>query len=266
MQRWATALLMTAPVLLVLTVGPYWSWTLLVGILVGTGLWEFQAMVFQKGLPVGWQAFYVLTGLLFPIGASVLGPTGLHGALFVSLFAALSATLFVSPTDVGGVSRAARFVLGWLYIPYMMSYVLFLRHLSFGNRWVFFVLLVTIANDAGALYSGKYFGRHKLYERVSPKKTIEGSAGGLVGGMLVGTLFGYVFLSAVPISWLVLLSLVLVIIGQIGDLIESLTKRLCGVKDSSNILPGHGGILDRLDSLLFVFPIVWFFLNWIDYQ
>jgi len=79
-------------------------------------------------------------------------------------------------------------------------------------------------------------------------------------------LFGYVFLSAVPISWLVLLSLVLVIIGQIGDLIESLTKRLCGVKDSSSILPGHGGILDRLDSLLFVFPIVWFFLNWIEYQ
>lgn len=265
-QRWATALLMAAPVLLVLTVGPYWSWTLVVGILVGTGLWEFQAMIFGKGLPVWWQAFYVFIGLLFPLGASAFGPMGLHGALFISLFAALVAILIFSPTNASAVSRMAHFVLGWLYIPYMMSFVLFLRHLSFGSRWVFFALLVTIANDASALYSGKYFGRHKLYERVSPKKTIEGSAGGLVGGLLVGTLFGYLFLSTVPIGRLMLLSLVLVIIGQIGDLIESLIKRLCGVKDSSNILPGHGGILDRLDSLLFVFPAVWFFLNWIDYQ
>lgn len=256
---------MAAPVVIALTIGPYWSWTALVAVLAGIGLWEFQSMVFQRGLPFWWQAFYVATGLLFPLGASGLGPIGLHGALFLVLFAAFSTTLFAAPTDSGGISRAARFVLGWLYVPYLLSYVLLIQPLSSGNRWVFFALLITIANDACALYSGKYFGSHKLYPQVSPNKTIEGSLGGVMGGIVVGTLFGSLFLGAVPIKWLILLSLILVIIGQIGDLIESLTKRLCGVKDAGNILPGHGGILDRLDSLLFVFPVVWFFLHWIDY-
>lgn len=255
---------MAAPVLVVLTVGPYWSWFLLVGLLAAVGLWEYQNMVFQKGLPTWWQAFYILTGLSLPAGASIAGPDGLHGALFVSFFAAFFATLVTSPQDVNGMSRIARFAMGWLYIPYLLSYVLLIGRISTGNRWVLFALVVTIANDAGAFYCGKNFGRHKLYERVSPKKTIEGSAGGLTGGVLLGTLFGFLFLGTIPTVWLVFLSLVLAVTGQIGDLIESLVKRMSGIKDSSNILPGHGGILDRLDSLLFVFPVIWFFVNWID--
>lgn len=264
-QRWGTALLMAAPVLVVLTIGPYWSWFLLVGLLAAVGLWEYQNIVFQKGLPAGWQAFYISTGLAIPAGAWIAGPDGLHGALFIIFFAAFFALLITSPQDVNGISRLARFVMGWLYIPYLLSYVLLIGRISTGNRWVFFALLVTIANDAGAFYCGKYYGRHKLYERVSPKKTIEGSAGGLAGGMLLGTSFGLLFLGTVPMFWLVFLSLLLAVTGQIGDLLESLLKRLHGIKDSSDILPGHGGILDRLDSLLFVFPVIWFFVNWINY-
>lgn len=264
-QRWGTGLLMATPVVIVLTVGPYWSWFLLVGLLAATGLREYQEMVFPKGLPVWWQAFYICTGLSLPLGAFLAGPVGIHGALFFSLLAVFFCTLIFSPQDTDGISRLARFALGWLYIPYLLSYVLLIGRLSTGNRWVFFALLVTVANDAGAFYCGRYFGRHKLYERVSPKKTIEGSAGGLLGGMLMGTLFGYLFLGPVPTGWVAVLSLVLAVTGQIGDLIESLAKRISGIKDSGSILPGHGGILDRLDSLLFVFPEIWFFLNWIDY-
>jgi len=254
---------MAAPVVVVLIIGPYWSWLLLVGLLAALGLWEYQNMVFQKGLPAWWQAFYILTGLFLPVGASIAGPDGLHGALFFGFFVVFFATLVTAPQDVNGLSRLARFAMGWLYIPYLLSYVLLIERTSAGNRWVFFALLVTIANDAGAFYCGKYFGHYKLYERVSPKKTIEGSVGGLIGGMLLGTLFGLLFLGTVSAVWLVFLSLLLAVTGQIGDLIESLVKRMNGVKDSSNMLPGHGGILDRLDSLLFVFPVIWFFVNWI---
>jgi phosphatidate cytidylyltransferase len=131
------------------------------------------------------------------------------------------------------------------------------------ERWIFLALMVTIANDAGAYYSGRFYGRRKLYEVVSPKKTIEGSLGGIAAGMIVGTCFGVLFLPKAPIARLLLLSLVLTVVGQLGDLMESMLKRISGVKDSSQILPGHGGVLDRLDSLLFVFPMVWFFANWI---
>jgi phosphatidate cytidylyltransferase len=255
---------MAAPVLAVLTVGPYWSWFLLVALLAAAGLWEYQRMVFQEGLPVKWQAFYITAGLLLPLGASVAGSDGLHAALFFVFFAAFFTALAVSPEDANGLSRLARISMGWLYIPYLLSYVLLIGRASTGNRWVFFALLVTVANDAGAYYCGRHLGRHKLYERVSPKKTLEGSAGGLAAGMLVGSLFGLLFLETVSAGCLILLSFVLALVGQIGDLIESLIKRMNGVKDSSNILPGHGGILDRLDSLLFVFPVLWFFVNWIN--
>jgi phosphatidate cytidylyltransferase len=261
-KRWGTALLLAAPVLLVLTAGPYWSWLLVVVPLVGLGLWEFADMVFAKGLPPWWQAFYISAGLLLPMGAFLLGVDGLQGALFAAVFAAFFFTLSFAPQDAAGVSRIARLTLGWLYVSYLMSHVLLIGQTNGGNRWVFFALLVTIANDAGAFYSGRKFGRHKLYERVSPKKTIEGSVGGIIGAMAVGASFGYLFLGSIQVASLLVLSLVLAVTGQVGDLIESQIKRISGVKDSSNVLPGHGGVLDRLDSLLFVFPVVWFFVNW----
>jgi len=98
---------------------------------------------------------------------------------------------------------------------------------------------------------------------VSPKKTIEGSLGGIAAGLFLGTFFGLLFLPDVSIPQLLLISLVVTLVGQLGDLMESMLKRISGVKDSSQILPGHGGLLDRLDSLLFVFPVVWFFINWV---
>lgn len=262
-QRWGTAVLMAVPVAAVLIAGPHWLWCALVSLIAGVGLWEYQNMVFQKGLPQWWQAFYVSSGLLIPCGASWLGPEGLHPALYLVLFAAFLSTLLITPQDADAISRLGKFVLGWLYIPYLLSYVLLIGRTAMAERWIFLALLVTIANDAGAYYCGKLYGRRKLYEVVSPKKTIEGSLGGIAAGLFLGTFFGLLFLPAVSIPQLLLISLVVTVVGQLGDLMESMLKRISGVKDSSQILPGHGGLLDRLDSLLFVFPVVWFFINWI---
>jgi phosphatidate cytidylyltransferase len=116
------------------------------------------------------------------------------------------------------------------------------------------------AGDSAAYYTGRALGRHPLAVRVSPKKTVEGAIGGLVGSIAIGTAVG-LWRLAEPWPNLALISLVTAIAGQIGDLAESALKRSVGVKDSSSILPGHGGILDRLDSLLFAAPVFFWLLN-----
>jgi phosphatidate cytidylyltransferase len=170
--------------------------------------------------------------------------------------------MFFSRLDPSGIYRLAHFSLGWLYIPYLLSYVLLIGHLAEGTLWIFYVLLVTTADDIAAFYFGRKFGRHRLYEAVSPKKSIEGSLAGLSAAVVTGMLYAIVFLKGVNIGESFLLSGCLAVLAQLGDLIESMIKRICGRKDSSNLLPGHGGILDRLDSLLFVFPATFFYLIW----
>jgi phosphatidate cytidylyltransferase len=130
-----------------------------------------------------------------------------------------------------------------------------------GNMWIFFLLSVIFAGDTGAFYSGKLFGKHKLYERISPKKTWEGA----VGGLLCSIIAAFWFLRILRIHQFDLAALALVIVlsvtGQIGDFAESMLKRSSGVKDSSQLLPGHGGILDRIDGLLFAVPVLYMYLH-----
>lgn len=263
-QRVLTALSIGIPLLAILGAGPYWSWYLLVGAASAVGLLEFDGLIFREGLPRGWLAPHILGAFLIPLGAALGGATGLHAALTASLFLAFFALLVVSPGDPEGVHRLAKLVLGWLYVPYLLSYVLLLGKFHDARAWLFFIFLVVIAADAGAYYSGRLFGRRKLYERVSPKKTIEGATGGLAASMIIGTLFGWLFLAKVPMGAMFCASGCLAVVSQIGDLVESMIKRMNGQKDSSRLLPGHGGLLDRLDSLLFVFPAAWSFLMWID--
>lgn len=125
-----------------------------------------------------------------------------------------------------------------------------------GLHYVLFVLIVIWATDTGAIFAGKYFGKHKLWPEISPKKTIEGSIGGVFSAVGFGVIF-QMFFPVHPSVWIVLLvSILISIFGQVGDLVESAIKRKYAVKDSGNILPGHGGILDRFDSLLFVLPLL----------
>lgn len=265
-QRLVTGALILIPLLVLIGMGPLWTWILVLGLAAGIGLWEFQGLLLEEELPYPWQVFHIAAGLLF-FPAAALGRTaGVHFALVLSLFAGLLYLLAFSPLTLPVLSRLALLSLGWLYIPYLLSYVLLIGQIDGGRAWMFFILVVIVAGDAGAYYCGRRFGRHKLYERISPKKTMEGSIGGLLASMMLGTLFGYFFLGKVPPGSLLLLSGCLGVVGQVGDLMESMIKRMSGKKDSSQLLPGHGGILDRLDSLLFVFPTTWFFLVWMGFH
>ncbi len=261
-QRLVTGTLIGVPLVIALAVGPYWMLCVLVGLASGTGLWELERMLFQEPLSREWLALFVAVGLLLPLGASLGGFAGLHGALVACFFLGFLCLLVLSPLDPSGLARLAHFSFGWLYIPYLLSYVLLIGRMAEGSLWVLYIVCVNSADDIAALYCGRQFGRRKLYPAVSPKKTIEGAVGGLLASVVVGVIFGTLFLKGVNVWEILLLSGMVAAVGQVGDLIESMVKRMSGKKDSSNLLPGHGGILDRLDSLLFVIPAIFFYLTW----
>jgi len=260
-QRLVTGILVLVPVLWVIAAGPYWTWTAMVLLAAFLGLREFQHLVVSEVQSSRkWRVLYYSGGLFLPAGAALGGPTGLHCGLILGLFGALLGMLACSPLNSNGIRRLAHCTLGWLYIPYLLSYVLLIGQGTPGRRWLLFTLAVVVCSDAGAYYCGSTLGRHKLYEAVSPKKTVEGAVGGLLLSVLAGVGIGQLFLPERTIPQTLVLSLALALISQTGDLIESMMKRMSGKKDSSGLLPGHGGILDRLDSLLFVFPTSWLFL------
>ena len=140
-----------------------------------------------------------------------------------------------------------------------MSYFIALRMLDKGVLWIFFVLVLAFAGDIAALYVGKSFGKHKLSPLVSPGKTVEGLAGLILGSTAASLIFGYYLLPGIPLMKIAILAFMAGIIGQLGDICESAIKRTYGLKDASSILPGHGGILDRLDCLLFIVPFVYYY-------
>jgi phosphatidate cytidylyltransferase len=262
-QRLVTGLLLLIPLLILVSMGPLWSLCIAVAIGSTLGLYEFQGLLFDERLPLPWQVINLSAGVLIPLSAFLWKTDGLHLALLLGIFAGFFYLLVRSPGDSAGLSRLASLTLGWLYIPYFLSYVLLFDSLVKGRAWLFYIVIVVVATDAGAYYCGKRCGRHKLYERVSPKKTMEGSLGGLAASIMLGTVYGILLLGKAPVPRLILLSAFLGALSQVGDLMESMIKRMTGKKDSGQILPGHGGILDRLDSLLFVFPTLWFYLRWL---
>ena len=147
--------------------------------------------------------------------------------------------------------------------PYLLSFLILIRAGSSGMIWIFLLLAVIFAGDTSAYYVGSYLGRHKLSPAVSPGKTIEGSIGGLAANLVVGAIGKYFFLPEIPWGLCLLFFIAVGVAGQVGDLFESELKRSSGIKDSGGILPGHGGILDRIDALLFASPVAYIFVRYI---
>jgi phosphatidate cytidylyltransferase len=152
---------------------------------------------------------------------------------------------------------------GIVYIPLLYAFLILLRMGEDGPLWVLFLFWVVAWGDTGALYTGTYLGRHKLCPAVSPKKTVEGAVGGLLASLLFAWIFKILFFGAMPGLTCTVFALAAGVAGQIGDLFESVFKRASGIKDSSNLIPGHGGFLDRLDAILFAAPVGFFLKEYI---
>ncbi|MEX2080900.1 MAG: CDP-archaeol synthase, partial [Dehalococcoidia bacterium] len=148
-----------------------------------------------------------------------------------------------------------------LYIGVPLSALVLLRDLEDGRAWVFLAILATFAVDTGAYATGKLIGRHKLAPRISPGKTWEGVAGGFIAGSAAVVALAFALDIDPSLARLLPLAFILPPLAMAGDLFESWMKRRMGVKDASGLLPGHGGFLDRLDSLLFVAPLVYVFVR-----
>ncbi len=149
--------------------------------------------------------------------------------------------------------------MGFLYVPLLLAHLMLLRHLPFGIQWILLLLIIVMSGDSAAYYSGSAWGKTKLYPQVSPKKSVEGSIGGLLGSLAGALVAKLTFFPQLNFIDCIATAVLLGVLGQLGDLFESLLKRSCGVKDSGAIFPGHGGILDRLDSLLFAGPAAFYY-------
>ena len=248
-RRVLTALVAISLVAMIVGWAPPWIFTALVLSVTALALYEYFAMALP-GHP-GEQ----FLGVLFGITVSLLLviPDLAQRELWLSLLLVLSFTGYVF---VGGklqekFTRLAWTVLGGFYIGLLMPNWIFLFRFPDGRSWVFFVLSVIVAGDTAAYFTGKRFGVKRLAPEISPAKTVAGAWGYLCGSVVAGAIAAPLFLGKYPFLAITGLALILAALGQLGDLFESLLKRVFAVKDSSALLPGHGGVLDRLDSLIF---------------
>jgi phosphatidate cytidylyltransferase len=160
------------------------------------------------------------------------------------------------------VSTWAWAVLGLFYVGWLASHAVLLREQSDGRDWLLFTIATTFGVDTLAYVGGRLLGRRKMVPRISPKKTWEGAASGYLGGLLVGYIMALLFEDSISVGNALAAAAIVGVVAQLGDLAESALKRSAGVKEAGGIIPGHGGVLDRLDSLLLAVPSVYYFVLW----
>lgn len=188
--------------------------------------------------------------------------------LFITSFLLILLVFYVIVFPKISFEAVAVTFVAFFYITYLISHIIWIRESQdFGFVLVWLVFLIGFGSDTFAYFAGRLFGKHKLAKELSPKKTIEGSIGGIIGAMILCAVYGYFMFKSGKIEdlsklkWLILMGGVGSILSQIGDLVASAIKRQTGIKDFGKLLPGHGGILDRFDSNFFTAPFVYFIMT-----
>ena len=239
---------------------PWFSFLIAAAALVGT-LEFYRIANFEKREPLLYFGLlWTLSLVLSPLYKSTnILPVVMSIAILISL----TLLLFRTPRD-NAFHKWAWTIAGAIFVGWMLSYWISLRGLDNGRDWVYLAMLTIFANDTGAFFIGRAKGKHKLVPAISPAKTWEGAIGGLVSS-ISGAIIIVVILNLIsPFTFeywqIILLGFLISFFAQIGDLVESLLKRNMGVKESGTLLPGHGGILDRFDSIIFVGPAVYYFV------
>jgi len=241
---------------------PNWAFSLLASGLIGVALYEFFTIVGRKGIFV-YKYFGIIVGMCVPI--IIHFQMGAEGYFTLEPFFIVIACLFIFVLQFirrdssEALTSIAVTMFGLLYIAWFFSFFIKLKFLPEGALLVSFLILVTKMGDVGAYFIGGYFGQHSLIPRISPKKTIEGTVGGLIFSLLAAVM-SKTYLPKFPYGHLITLGMLLGILAQVGDLAESLLKRDCAVKDAGTNLSGFGGLLDIIDSLLFTAPIFYFYI------
>ncbi len=260
MKRVLTALV-ALPLLLFAT---WWSspylFVAIAALALLAALHEFYFIADRAGAPPFRIVGFVASAVIIGIAAGV-GPQWNSLVLAATTVVVMVATLGRVEDRSRILVSAAATMLGVLYVATLGSYLVAVRTLAsppqIAAKLITMFFAIVMMSDTAAYYTGRTFGRHKLAPRVSPGKTIEGSIGGLVGSTLGAVAAKYIFFPELPLVHALLLGAGMGLVGQVGDLVESLLKRGSDVKDAASILPGHGGFLDRLDSMLLNAPILY---------
>jgi phosphatidate cytidylyltransferase len=244
----------------VLVIISRWLSGIVISLLIIIGLYEFFSMIEKKDI-YAYKYFGLAVGAIIPISILFQFELTKSWELFFVVLALLALILMQlrRGKSSGVINAISTTIFGILYVSWFLSFMIKIRFMNNGMGLLTTLLLITKLGDIGAFVVGKRFGKKLLFPQVSPHKSIEGAFGGLLFSIL-GALVSRPF---VQYSYwhLIFLGVFLGILAQLGDLSESLIKRDCGVKDSSDLLPGLGGILDLIDSLLFTAPVFYFYMS-----
>ena len=257
-QRVAVAVIAIPIIFLLILVGGDW-YVAFVAAALAIATLEFERP------RLGWLSPLAVLAAVF--SAAMAG--GAHvGYNWVLWFAAGAALLTLVLTLV--TFDVERSLIDWMwtlgaiiYVGFLGAFIVLLRDVHDGRDWVYLTVFWTFAVDTAAYFTGRAIGRHKLAPAISPGKTIEGFLGGWAGGIAAVVLLNYFLGLRIDAGQIALLAVVFPVAAALGDLAESAIKRGMQIKDASELIPGHGGVLDRLDSILFTFPLVYLFLQWV---
>lgn len=266
LKRWITSLVAIPFLVLLISIGGTFWFAVVINVICIMALWEYFCIVLNKDQKITALSFQILA--LFT-GSAVLWAAYFNSSnmvLDIIVLNVVISTLISLPkfkSDPSVCEIVFKQVVGIIYIPLFLSYFVFIRNGDNGILWTFSLLTVVFMGDTGAYYLGSYFGKHKLCPAVSPNKTVEGALGGLAASLGSGALIKHFFLPLLPWSLSLLFFFSIGIAGQVGDLFESQIKRVAHIKDSGAILPGHGGVLDRIDAVLFAVPVAYIFKEYL---
>jgi len=260
------------PLIIYITLLGRLPFLILVEILIILGLWEFFYLTRLKNFQIP-KWILLLLGVFLGISVYLWG----GGTFIFFLLGVLYLTAFIfviKGRTQGATADLSSSVFAFFYVAGLFSFLILLREMpqelgldyKIGGLWIVYLLICIWSCDTFAYFIGAPLGKHKLSPSVSPKKTVEGFVGGILGAVSAAFFAYYVFFKSAQLKHLLVISIFVSLIGQIGDLTESLFKRDAEIKDISHIIPGHGGILDRFDSLLFVSPIIYYYLKFVVYR
>jgi phosphatidate cytidylyltransferase len=259
LKRWISGLIMAPGLILFILFAPFWLFLLLILFLTFLGLQEYYTLAIPEIAPHP-KMVGILLGLLLPISLYAKDSRCFLAGMAMILLLLFISALWEKKDFSLRVDQVSRHLLGLLYVPFLLAHFILMHKLEEGRLWILFTLVVVYCGDTAAFYVGRTWGRKKLAPKISPGKTVEGSAGVVAGSIAGALFFKFFFFPQLPISHALALAAGVGMIGQMGDLFESLLKRGARVKDSGTLIPGHGGLLDRIDSVLFAAPWVYYYI------
>jgi len=262
-KRLLTALVAIPAIILLIFKGGHLGFSLFIFCAVGVAVYEYLTFLYPEKINVQ-IVTHVLLGLTLPAAFYFGFPELIVPTLSFVLIFTMAFSLFRVTDPQSKARNLFVRVFGILYIAFLLSFLIPMHTLPHGSWWVLLAVGINFGTDAGGYFAGRFLGKHKLYPVVSPKKTVEGSLGGILAGCLVVLIFKYIHFDMFRYLDVIVLGVAGAVLAILGDMVESLIKRGFDVKDAGGILPGHGGIMDRIDSFVFSLPFIYYYALFIS--